>query len=116
LSWIGAVAVAADVQCRAPGLSKTNLLSGASYGRQKPTLKARMTQLTWGLLPFMWLDADEGIKPALYAAVSPDAQGDKYYGPRGFYETVGAESHSPEFPGWRAATPTGSGCGSSLHS
>jgi NAD(P)-dependent dehydrogenase (short-subunit alcohol dehydrogenase family) len=72
-----------------PGLSKTNLLSGASYGREKPTLQARLTRLTWRLLPFMWLEIDEGIKPTLYAAVSPDAQGGKYYGPRGFYETVG---------------------------
>lgn len=72
-----------------PGLSKTNLLSGASYGRDKPTLQARLTQLTWRLLPFMWLDVDEGIKPTLYAAVSPSAEGAKYYGPRGFYETVG---------------------------
>jgi NAD(P)-dependent dehydrogenase (short-subunit alcohol dehydrogenase family) len=72
-----------------PGLSKTNLLSGASYGRDRPTLQARLTQLTWRLLPFMWLDVDEGIKPVLYAAVSPDARGAKYYGPRGFYETVG---------------------------
>jgi len=72
-----------------PGLSKTNLLTGASYGRDKPTLQARLTQLTWRLLPFMWLDVDEGIKPTLYAAVSPDAEGGKYYGPRGFYETVG---------------------------
>ena len=72
-----------------PGLTKTNLLSGASYGRDKPTLQARFTQLTWRLLPFMWLDVDEGIKPTLYAAVSPDAEGARYYGPRGFYETVG---------------------------
>ena len=72
-----------------PGLTKTNLLSGASYGRDKPTLQARFTQLTWRLLPFMWLDVDEGIKPTLYAAASPEAQGGKYYGPRGFYETVG---------------------------
>jgi NAD(P)-dependent dehydrogenase (short-subunit alcohol dehydrogenase family) len=71
-----------------PGLSKTNLLSGASYGRSKPTLQARITRLTWRLLPFMWLDIDEGIKPTLYAAVSPEAQGGKYYGPRGFYETT----------------------------
>lgn len=71
-----------------PGLTKTNLLSGASYGRTTPTLQARLTQLTWRLLPFMWLDIDEGIKPTLYAAVSPDAQGATYYGPRGFYETV----------------------------
>ena len=72
-----------------PGLSKTNLLSGASYGRDKPTALARITQLTWRLLPFIWLDVDEGIKPALYAAVSPDAHGGRYYGPRGFYETAG---------------------------
>lgn len=71
-----------------PGLSKTNLLSGASYGRTAPTLQARFTRLTWRLLPFMWLDIDEGIKPTLYGAVSPDAQGGRYYGPRGFYETV----------------------------
>ncbi len=71
-----------------PGLSKTNLLSGASYGRTTPTLQARITRLTWRLLPFMWLDIDEGIKPTLYAAVSPEADGGKYYGPRGFYETV----------------------------
>lgn len=71
-----------------PGLSKTNLLSGASYGRTTPTLHARLTRLTWRLLPFMWLDIDEGIKPTLYAAVSPHAQGARYYGPRGFYETV----------------------------
>jgi len=72
-----------------PGLSKTNLLSGASYGLDKPTLSSRLTQLTWKLLPFMWLDVDEGIKPTLYAAVSPDAGGAKYYGPRGLYETAG---------------------------
>jgi len=37
----------------------------------------------------MWLEVDEGIKPTLYAAVSPDAEGGRYYGPRGFYETAG---------------------------
>ncbi|MGE2720334.1 SDR family oxidoreductase [Mycolicibacterium celeriflavum] len=72
-----------------PGLTKTNLLSGASYGRDKPTLNARITRATWRLLPFMWLDVDEGIKPTLYAATSPDAEGGAYYGPRGFYETAG---------------------------
>lgn len=72
-----------------PGLAKTNLLSGASYGRDTPTLQARLTQLTWRLLPFMWLDVDEAIKPTLYAAVSPQAHGGGYYGPRGLYETAG---------------------------
>jgi NAD(P)-dependent dehydrogenase (short-subunit alcohol dehydrogenase family) len=63
-----------------PGLTKTNLLTGASYGR--------LTRLTWRMLPFMWLDVDEGIKPTLYAAVSPAAYGGAYYAPRGFYETA----------------------------
>lgn len=72
-----------------PGLSKTNLLSGASYGRTAPTVQNRLTKLTWRLLPFMWLDVDEGIKPTLYAATSPDATGGAYYGPRGLYETAG---------------------------
>jgi NAD(P)-dependent dehydrogenase (short-subunit alcohol dehydrogenase family) len=71
-----------------PGLSKTNLLSGASYGAGRPTPGARLARLSWNLLPFMWLDVDEGIKPTLYAAVSPDATGGSYYGPRGFYETT----------------------------
>lgn len=72
-----------------PGLSKTNLLSGASCGRDRPTLQARLTRLTWRLLPFMWLEVDEGCKPTLYAAVSAEAAGGRYYGPRGFYETAG---------------------------
>lgn len=71
-----------------PGLSKTNLLSGESYGAKRPTVGARLARLSWRLLPFMWLDVDEGIKPTLYAAVSPDAKGGAYYGPCGFYETA----------------------------
>jgi NAD(P)-dependent dehydrogenase (short-subunit alcohol dehydrogenase family) len=82
-----------------PGLSKTNLLSGASYGREKPTLQARLTRLTWRLLPFMWLEVDEGIKPTLYAAVSSEAAGGGYYGPRGFYETAGGGVGLAKIPG-----------------
>jgi len=71
-----------------PGLSKTNLLSGASYAAGRPTLPARLARLSWRFLPFMWLEGDEGIKPTLYAAASPNAEGGAYYGPRGFYETM----------------------------
>lgn len=71
-----------------PGLSKTNLLSGSSYRAGRPTVAARLARASWRLIPFMWLDVDEGIKPTLYAAVSPDADGGVYYGPRGFYETA----------------------------
>jgi NAD(P)-dependent dehydrogenase (short-subunit alcohol dehydrogenase family) len=81
-----------------PGLAKTNLLSGASYGRQRPTLSARLTKLTWRLLPFMWLDVDEAIKPTLYAAVSPEAVGGGYYSPRGLYETAGGGVRSATVP------------------
>jgi NAD(P)-dependent dehydrogenase (short-subunit alcohol dehydrogenase family) len=71
-----------------PGLSKTNLLSGASYAAGRPTLQARLARLSWRFLPFMWLEVDEGIKPTLYAAASPNAEGGAYYGLRGFYETM----------------------------
>ena len=64
-------------------------LSGASYGAGKPTVSARLARWSWRLIPFMWLEVDEGIKPMLYAAVSPDARGGAYYSPRGFYETTG---------------------------
>jgi NAD(P)-dependent dehydrogenase (short-subunit alcohol dehydrogenase family) len=72
-----------------PGLSKTNLLSGASYAAGRPTVSARLARWSWRFLPFMWLEVDEGIKPTLYAAVSPEARGAAYYSPRGFYETAG---------------------------
>jgi NAD(P)-dependent dehydrogenase (short-subunit alcohol dehydrogenase family) len=71
-----------------PGLSKTNLLSGASYAAGRPTLQARLARLSRRLLPFMRLEVDEGIKSTPYAAASPSAEGG-YYGPRGFYETTG---------------------------
>jgi hypothetical protein len=71
-----------------PGLSKTTLLSGAENAAGRPTVQARLARLSWRLLPFMWLEVDEGIKPTLYAAVAPNAEGGAYYGPRGFYETV----------------------------
>ncbi len=73
-----------------PGLTKTNLqISGPSQGREKPTLTARFYSFSWRFMPFMWQEIDEGIKPALYAAVSPDAECGGYYGPRGFYEAAG---------------------------
>jgi len=81
-----------------PGLSKTNLLSGASYAAGRPTLQARLARLSWRVLPFMWLEVDEGIKPTLYAAASPSAEGGAYYGPQGFYETTGGGvtfAHAP---------------------
>jgi hypothetical protein len=52
-------------------LSGAAQISGPSHGRARP---------------FMWQEIEDGILPALYAAISPQAQGGAFYGPRGFYE------------------------------
>ncbi|MGA9493002.1 MAG: SDR family oxidoreductase [Mycobacterium sp.] len=72
-----------------PGLTKTNLqISGPSHGRAKPSMMERLYTVSWRLAPFLWQEIDEGILPALYAAVSPQAEGG-YYGPQGIYEAAG---------------------------
>ncbi|HET9564956.1 MAG TPA: short chain dehydrogenase, partial [Mycobacterium sp.] len=79
------------VSCAAhPGLTKTNLqLSGPSQGKERPTVLERFYRLSRRFTPFAWQEIDEGILPALYAAVSPDAEGGAYYCPRGLLEMVG---------------------------
>lgn len=73
-----------------PGFTKTNLqLSGPSHGKDKPTVLERFYRVSRRLTPFMWQEIDEGILPALYAAVSPEAEGGTFYGPRGIYEAAG---------------------------
>ncbi|OBK16617.1 SDR family oxidoreductase [Mycobacterium asiaticum] len=73
-----------------PGLTKTNLqISGPSHGREKPALMQRIYTTSWRFAPFLWQEVDEGILPALYAAVTPQAEGGAYYGPKGFYEAAG---------------------------
>ena len=79
------------VSCAAhPGLTKTNLqLSGPSQGKERPTLLERFYRISRSLAPFAWQEIDEGIQPALYAAVAPQAEGGAYYGPRGVLELAG---------------------------
>ncbi len=73
-----------------PGFTKTNLqLSGPSQGRQSPTLLERFYRVSRNLAPFAWQEIDDGILPALYAAVSPNAEGGAFYGPRGLLEAAG---------------------------
>ncbi|MDT5222593.1 MAG: hypothetical protein QOF15_4698 [Mycobacterium sp.] len=73
-----------------PGLTKTNLqISGPSHGREKPALMQRLYTTSWRFAPFLWQEIDEGILPALYAAVTPQAESGAFYGPRGFYEAAG---------------------------
>jgi NAD(P)-dependent dehydrogenase (short-subunit alcohol dehydrogenase family) len=73
-----------------PGFTKTNLQSsGPSHGKDSPTLLERFYGVTRQLTPFAWQEIDEGILPALYGAVSPDAEGGAFYGPRGLLEAAG---------------------------
>jgi NAD(P)-dependent dehydrogenase (short-subunit alcohol dehydrogenase family) len=73
-----------------PGFTKTNLqLSGPSQGRDNPTLLERFYRLSRVLTPFAWQEIDDGILPALYGAVSPEAEGGTFYGPRGLMEAAG---------------------------
>lgn len=73
-----------------PGLTKTNLqISGPSYGREKPALMERLYKASWRFTPFLWQEIDNGILPALYAAVTPQAEGGEFYGPRGFMGLAG---------------------------
>ncbi|GJN98407.1 oxidoreductase [Mycobacterium marinum] len=67
-----------------PGLTKTNLqISGPSHGREKPALMQRFYTTSWRFAPFLWQEIEDGILPALYAAVTPQAEGGAFYGPRG---------------------------------
>jgi NAD(P)-dependent dehydrogenase (short-subunit alcohol dehydrogenase family) len=82
-----------------PGLTKTNLqLSGPSQGKDSPTLLERFYRVSRRITPFMWQEVDEGILPALYAATSQQAQGEAFYGPRGFYELAGGGVKDAKVP------------------
>lgn len=82
-----------------PGLTKTNLqISGPSRGRENPSVIQRLYQTSWRYAPFLWQEIDEGILPALYAAVTPQAEGGAYYGPRGLYEAAGGGVREAKVP------------------
>jgi NAD(P)-dependent dehydrogenase (short-subunit alcohol dehydrogenase family) len=73
-----------------PGFAKTNLqLSGPSQGKESPTAMERFYRVSRRFTPFAWQEVDEAILPALYGAVSPDAEGGTFYGPRGLLEAAG---------------------------
>ncbi|MGX6605499.1 SDR family oxidoreductase [Micromonosporaceae bacterium Da 78-11] len=66
-----------------PGASHTNLqTSGPTMGTDR-TSADLLTRLTMRV-PGMWQDAAGGALPTLYAATSPDARPDGYYGPQKF--------------------------------
>ena len=74
-----------------PGATKTNLqFTGPGSGREGRALAIRTAVANASYrIPFMWQRVPEGILPALYAAVSPEAVGGGYYGPGGFAELTG---------------------------
>jgi NAD(P)-dependent dehydrogenase (short-subunit alcohol dehydrogenase family) len=79
-----------------PGMSKPD----PSFSGQEPTepLGERFMQVGQRLLPFMWQEMSEGIKPALYAATSPEAAGGAFYGPHGFLEAAGGGVQEAKTP------------------
>jgi NAD(P)-dependent dehydrogenase (short-subunit alcohol dehydrogenase family) len=65
-----------------PGATRTNLqVTGPTLGtgRSRPRLIERLSLH----IPGMWQNVDTGALPTLYAATSPDAVADGYYGPDG---------------------------------
>ena len=70
-----------------PGSTRTNLqTTGPNLGKQKGA--SSLIELPMRL-PGMSQDAVQGALPTLYAATSPGAVGDGYYGPSGFLEMTG---------------------------
>ena len=71
-----------------PGVAATNLLAAhPEYGRGGDGLAVRAIRVMarLGVLG----TAETGMLPALYAATSPDAGGEKFYGPNGFRQLRG---------------------------
>lgn len=80
-----------------PGFSKPD----PQFGRQSPTGSSsnqRLSTIGLKVMTFMSQEFDEGIKPALYAATSPQAAGGAFYGPRGFLEATGGGVQDAKIP------------------
>lgn len=72
-----------------PGLTSTNLqASGPTLGSSRPSpLDAIFKRLS--RLGLLVQTVDGGLRPALYAATSPSAEGGRFYGPSGFAHLTG---------------------------
>jgi NAD(P)-dependent dehydrogenase (short-subunit alcohol dehydrogenase family) len=80
-----------------PGMSKTPI-QFSGQGQTKPSINERFIKLSQRYMPFMWQKIDEGIKPALYAATSPQAAGGAFYGPHGLFEAAGGGVREAKIP------------------
>jgi protochlorophyllide reductase len=69
-----------------PGISNTNL-AVPGIVEQSPLKIGRVVNWFW---PLFTQSAEKGAWPTLYAATSADASGGGYYGPRGWFEAMGA--------------------------
>ncbi|MGB3356272.1 MAG: SDR family oxidoreductase [Mycobacterium sp.] len=73
-----------------PGVTATNLLAAQPHmGRSRDTMSVRLIR-SFARMGVFTQTVDQGLLPALYAATNPDADGGKFYGPRGFQHTAGA--------------------------
>jgi len=71
-----------------PGSTRTNLQSSGPNMGKASNAGTNLIELTMRM-PGASQDAAQGALPTLYAATSPDAVGDGYYGPNGFMEMTG---------------------------
>src|SRR5437870_4458595 len=75
-----------------PGMSKPD----PQFSGPEHSMDGRFLKLSQRFMPFMWQEIDDGIKPALYAANSPQAVGGAFYGPHGLFEAAGGGVRSEE--------------------
>ena len=73
-----------------PGFAGTNLF--AAEGGSKSVMTLLSTRI---LVPLLGHSASAGSAPILRAALSPDAQSGRLYGPTGFLEMRGATGECP---------------------
>jgi len=72
-----------------PGVTPTNLLKAQPHmGRSRDTAGFRMVKV-FARLGLLNRSAEEGMRPALYAATHPRAEGGKFYGPSGLLHLSG---------------------------
>jgi NAD(P)-dependent dehydrogenase (short-subunit alcohol dehydrogenase family) len=80
-----------------PGISATNLLAAhPEMGRSSDTPQVRLIRVLsrFGILV---QTAEQGTRPALYAATSPHAKGGALYGPSGLFHLAGAPAEQKPY-------------------
>lgn len=82
-----------------PGLTVTNLQgSGPNLGRDSRSAMSRTFPWMGRHFPSVVQQVDTGALPALYAATSPDAKNDTFYGPGGRGHLTGAPGEQKYYP------------------